>query len=30
MAARLDRRIDTLPGIGHVGLMDGVLRRYAA
>ena len=30
VAARIDRRIDGLPGLEGMGLMDGVLRRYAA
>ncbi|HTC80075.1 MAG TPA: ferritin-like domain-containing protein [Acidimicrobiia bacterium] len=29
VAARIDRRIDSLPGLGGMGLMAGVLRRYA-
>jgi hypothetical protein len=29
-AARIDRRIDSLPGLGGLGLIDGVVRRYAA
>lgn len=29
-AARIDRRIDTLPGLAGMGLMGGVLDRYAA
>jgi hypothetical protein len=29
VAARIDRRIDGLPGLEGMGLMDGVLRRYA-
>jgi hypothetical protein len=28
--ARIDRRIDALPGLGGMQLMDGVVRRYAA
>ncbi|HKY77690.1 MAG TPA: ferritin-like domain-containing protein [Acidimicrobiia bacterium] len=30
VAARIDRRIDNLPGLDGMALMDGVLRRYAA
>ena len=30
VAARIDRRIDGLPGLGGLGLMDGTLRRFAA
>jgi hypothetical protein len=30
VVARIDRRIDSLPGLGGMDLMDGVLRRYAA
>ena len=30
VAARIDRRIDHLPGLSGMALMDGVLRRYAA
>ena len=30
VAARIDRRIDNLPGLGGMDLIGGVLRRYAA
>jgi hypothetical protein len=30
VAARIDRRIDSLPGLAGMRLMDGVLHRYAA
>jgi hypothetical protein len=30
LAARIDRRIDDLPGLGGMDLLGGVLRRYAA
>ena len=30
VAARIDRRIDALPGLDGLGLIDGVLNRYAA
>jgi hypothetical protein len=29
-AARIDRRIDSLPGLDGMALLDGVLRRYSA
>lgn len=30
VAARIDRRIDALPGLGGLGLMDRTLQRFAA
>jgi hypothetical protein len=30
VTARIDRRIDALPSLGGMELMDGVVRRYAA